>query len=138
MTMISAAEAAQLPLSTDDEIVERVGELVGAAIRRQVWLLLLDERDVQIPVLIPVGDLPPWPGDEGAVFARHLAEAVHNTAVAGVVVVWERPGGAALDDEDRAWAREISLGFAGADLAVRGQLLSHDQGVRWLPPDEYV
>jgi len=136
--MISAAEAAQRPLTTDDEIVERVGELVGAAIRRQVWLLLLDERDVQLPVLIPVDGLPPWPGDEGHVFARHVADAVYDTAVARVLVVWERPGRAALDDEDRAWAREIALGFARADLAVRGQLLSHDRGVRWLRPDEYV
>ncbi|HWD62293.1 MAG TPA: hypothetical protein VG369_07330 [Humibacter sp.] len=138
MTTISAADAALLPLDTDNDVVARVVELVGSALRRQVWLIFLDDSGVQLPLLIPIDGLPTWPDDGAAVFAEHVADSTRDTDVANVVIVWERPGKAAPRAEDRAWAAALAVAFARADLAVRGQLLAHDTGVRWLAPDDYL
>ena len=107
MTFLSAADAARLPLASDRDIVERVGDIVGPALRRQIWLIFLDDGDAQLPLLIPIEGFPAWPDDGATLFAESVVESTRRTDVASVVIVWERPGGATLGDADRAKANRV-------------------------------
>ena len=49
------------PIPTDEDIRQRVGDLLDRAVRRQWWTLYLDDQDVQRPVLIPMAGYPEDP-----------------------------------------------------------------------------
>ena len=137
--MPDALDLPDLPLTTDEEVTERVRDVVGCAARRQLWLFFLDSDDCQLPVLLPVPDFPPSPdGGSAEQLAASLAAVVEQLGAAQVVVVWERR----LDDRattlDRAWAARLAEACRVAGVRLRGQLLSHRRGVRWLAPDELV
>jgi hypothetical protein len=131
-------EKAPIPLSTDDEIEACVADLIGGAILPHMWLLFIGDDGELMPPVTQIDDMPAFPqeGDERCLTA--MADTLSTFAIAAVVVVRERPGGAPATDADRAWGRMIALAFARSDLTLRGQLLSHDHGVRWLRPDDYV
>ncbi|THG36134.1 hypothetical protein E6C70_00900 [Glaciibacter flavus] len=136
---IEAEEAATIPLHSDAEIEQRVLALIGSANRRQVWLMFLDEADVQLPVIIPMADYPSAPyGGAAELFAARIAEVVEATDAAGLIVVWERWGGAESTEADRVWARELASACAAVEVSVRAQLISHRSGVRWFSPDDYL
>jgi len=139
MTIPDALDLPDLPLTTDEDVTERVRDLVGRAARRQLWLFFLDADDRQLPVLLPVTDFPPSPdGGQADHLAASLAAVVAELDAAQVVVVWERR----LDDRatplDRAWAARLAEACRAARVRLRGQLLSHRTGVRWIAPDEFV
>ncbi|MFC8734072.1 hypothetical protein ACFT5B_16590 [Luteimicrobium sp. NPDC057192] len=139
MTIPDALDLPDLPLTTDEDVTERVRDIVGRAARRQLWLFFLDADDRQLPVLLPIPDFPPSPdGGHAEQLAGSLAALVQEVDAAQVVVVWERR----LDDRattlDRAWAARLAEACRAARVRLRGQLLSHRTGVRWLAPDELV
>ncbi|GAA4846532.1 hypothetical protein GCM10023221_26450 [Luteimicrobium xylanilyticum] len=139
MTIPDALDLPDLPLTTDEDVTERVRDVVGCAARRQLWLFFLDADDCQLPVLLPIPDFPPSPdGGNAEQLAASLAALVEELDAAQVVVVWERR----LDDRattlDRAWATRLAEACRVAGVRLRGQLLSHRRGVRWLVPDELV
>jgi hypothetical protein len=135
----SAAEAALLPLTSDDDIVERVTDLLERANQRQVWMLFLDEGDAQLPLLIPVSDYPIAPrDDEAPAFAATIAAAMHEVDAARVVLVWERYGGPDATPSDHAWCAAMAHACAEAGVSVRAQLLCHRNGVRRVPASEYA
>ena len=59
-------ETQLLPLTTDQDVERRVADLIGRANSRQLWLLFLDEFDIQLPLLIPIEGLPFEPTDDQA------------------------------------------------------------------------
>ncbi|UUT35523.1 hypothetical protein [Microbacterium elymi] len=61
MTKQTAADR-EAPLTDDSLLTERVSHLLGQAHRRQIWMMFLDEDDVQAPLIIPCADLPSDPG----------------------------------------------------------------------------
>ncbi|MFT4124227.1 MAG: hypothetical protein QM635_10380 [Microbacteriaceae bacterium] len=123
------------PLHTGEDILDRVRDLIGGACRAQTWLLFLDADDVQLPLLVPVDDLPgerePLEAARGLLSA--LAEA---TEAAAVVAVIESPFTTALSDADRGWARALRDAAAAESLDLRAVLLSQRHGVRALGPDD--
>lgn len=125
------------PLSTDALIEERVAALVGRACSRQLWFLYLDESQVQLPTIMPVGNPPFWPDPSVAVLARRIQDAMDAIDARSVVIVFERYADAAITDCDRAWARAITDEFTTVGVQVRGMLISHRRGVRWLAQDDF-
>ena len=118
------------PVTTIDEARERVGELVGQANRRQLWLMLLDANGIQLPILIPVDGIPlrPEPGDVGPI-AASINEILTEQAPGGsVILTLERPGTSALTAPDQAWARELNASF-GKVMRIAGMFVAHDEGV---------
>lgn len=117
------------PLTTESQLLERASDLVGPALRRQLWLMFLDRNDVQTPLLMPA-DVParPGPRDSGP-FSTFIAEVVKAVECSAIVVVFERPGGIELTDDDFAWFEllGVSTGLAGVEL--RATLLSHSSGI---------
>jgi hypothetical protein len=135
------AEARELPLTSDSLIERRVAALVGRAQRRQIWLMFLDARSVQLPLLLPVADIPVAPGGPDHDGAERWAAVISGTCQAAgaesVLVVLERYGSEKLTEADSGWAREISLGCDLAGVALRAVVLSHRRGVTLVAPEEY-
>jgi hypothetical protein len=102
------------PLRTDDDVLRRVDLLLDENARqlRSVVLFFLDADGVQMPVVVPVDDVPerPDPMLAGGM-CWVIAEALANHDGGSAVVVLTRPGAAAADDADRRWCRLL---FASA------------------------
>ena len=136
---LSADDATHQPISTDEQVLERVDDLIGKAVRRQVWLLFVDEHDRQVPLVIPMADYPAAPyGGRAELLAARIAEVVEKTGAAQIIVVWERRLRATSTEADRAWARELATACADIDVRIRAQLISHRDGTRWFAPDDYL
>jgi len=134
--MIPASEAALLPLTTDDDVLERVRALVGHAMRRQFWLMFLDDEQRQLPILMPT-DLPRRPrrGDAHR-FGEFLSDLVEVVGASSVIVTYERRAGDELSDSDLEWLRMARKGCRLAGVPLRGPLLAHRRGVRWVAADD--
>ncbi|MEO6201442.1 MAG: hypothetical protein ABIX44_09790 [Cryobacterium sp.] len=129
MTLSSALDDSA-PVNSVGEARERVRELVGTAIRRQLWLMLLDASGRQLSLLIPVGGIPlrPEPGSVAPIAAR-LNDILSAEAPGGsAILTLERPGTAALTAPDQAWARELETTF-GKVMRITGMFVAHDDGV---------
>ena len=122
------------PVTTTEQARDRVADLVGHAISRQLWFMLLDACGRQIPLLIPVDDIPlrPKPGG-AAVMAAAVGRLLSEHGPCGsVILTLERPGTAALTAPDQAWARELAESF-GKVVRITGMFVAHDEGVCELP-----
>ncbi|WP_166791807.1 hypothetical protein [Cryobacterium frigoriphilum] len=118
------------PVTTVAEAQDRVADLVGPAIVRKLWFMLLDRHGRQVPVLIPLEDIPlrPEPGDL-TLFAGTLAALLEDHAPGGsVILTLERPGPAALTPPDRDWGTELRASFAPV-ARIMGVFMAHDDGV---------
>lgn len=129
-------EAKLQPLTTDALIEERVGELLGRAIRRQLWLLFLDEDDVQLPLIVPLEGVPSLPPGDDALSSL-LARFTDLAGAHSFIFVLERYADAVLSPADIAWSRALHLACAAAQVPLRGILVSHRTGVRWVAQDDY-
>jgi hypothetical protein len=136
--MIRYDAAKYLPLATDEQVAARVVDLIGVASSRQLWLLFLDDENVQLPVLLPsdVDSRPHRRARES--FLSFVSEIVDATACAAVIPVFERPGTDVVSQDDREWIELVSAAVHNAGVVLRGPLLSHSEGVRWIGPDDYV
>lgn len=136
--MIRYDEAKYLPLVNDEQVQARVVDLIGIASRRQLWLMFLDEQNVQLPVVLP-SDVDSRP-DRRALepFSAFVSEVVGSTLCAAVIAVFERPGPDVVSPDDREWLTLVSLAVRNAGVSLRGPLLSSSAGVRWIGPDDYV
>ncbi|MFC5931471.1 hypothetical protein [Cryobacterium melibiosiphilum] len=118
------------PVTTVAEAQDRVADLVGPAIVRKIWFMMCDRHGLQMPILMPIEDIPlvPEPG-ELASFAAGLGTLLRDLAPGGsVILTLERPGAATLTAPDRAWGTELRASF-GAVTRVLGVFLAHDDGV---------
>ncbi len=125
------------PLTTDAAVQSRVHDLIGCALRHQLWLMFLDAGDRQLPLLMPA-DVPRAPeGSDLSRFAEFLRGLVETVEAASVVITLERAGDDELDDDDRAWFRLIHRAAELAEARLRGPLLAHSTGVRWIAAEDY-
>lgn len=125
------------PLTSPVLIEERVRALIGRACRRQLWFLFLDDNQVQLPLLIPFDDLPSAPGETVHDLARAMGRAMDAAGASSMIVVLERYASSALTASDLAWARALHDSFELDERELRGILLSHNRGVRWVAQDDY-
>lgn len=131
-------DVADISLTTDELLLDRIRELVGGAYRRQLWFMLLDDDDRQLPVLIPL-DVPERPEPEHRVgFLPLLTGLVEELAVGSVAVILERPGPDTLSAGDRAWFAVLADASRGAGLRMRGPVLAHDHGFRWIAAEDFL
>lgn len=135
---LTVDEAARLPIVTDVQIEKRVAALIGRACRRQLWLLFIDAHCLQLPVLMPCDDYPAGPdAHDTSRLAVAFSEAMLQADAAQIIFVWERRLGEEATLGDRLWAKALAASCRAHGVAVRGQLISHRNGVRWFPPEEY-
>jgi hypothetical protein len=130
-------ETQLLPLLTDPDIERRVADLIGRANSRQLWVLFLDEAQVQLPLLVPIEGLPTEPTTEQAIgVVYRVREVMGEIGATEVVLVLERYGPSALTAQDAAWVRTLRSACADAGVTLRAQLLSHRTGVRLIDAEE--
>ncbi|TBN56623.1 hypothetical protein EYE40_03985 [Glaciihabitans arcticus] len=119
-------------LTTDSDVLDRVTELLEHGIRRQLWLMFLDADGRQLPLLMP-SNVPPTPGAKDVQklggFIRELMDQVEAVTI---VVTLERSGSEEITNADRAWFRLVIDACAVAKAPLRGPLLCHRRGVRWV------
>jgi hypothetical protein len=126
------------PLTTDENVLERVKLLVHTAMRRQLWLMFADGDDRQLPLLMPT-DVPRNPEDaDPANLARFIREATDDLNADSIIVTLERRGSDEITEDDRAWFRLVHDACAMAELKLRGPLLCHTRGVRWVALEDYA
>jgi hypothetical protein len=118
------------PIITVDDARERVRDLIGHAIRRQLWVMLLDADGWQLPTLIPVDGLPLLPENETITRLVAAINGALSTEAPGgsVILTLERPGPAALTAPDQSWGTCLRSSF-GTVVPVTGIFLAHDEGV---------
>jgi hypothetical protein len=139
MTDTSAETAKNVPLVTDELIEQRVQAIVGRACTRQVWMLFLDGKDFQIPLILPMADYPESPaGGNAETFADRVRDILEVARAAQVIFVWERYASDRLTPTDSAWAEQLHRACAAKGVSVRAQLLSHKRGVRWIAAEDYL
>ncbi|WP_460788240.1 hypothetical protein [Microbacterium lacusdiani] len=158
MTYTKAAERRMNALRDsaldDARLRELLGLMLTGAIRRQMWLMFLDDDDRMSDLIMPMADYPE-DADEPAVLddlgpvtaaqaigARipMIAEVVGATQA---VLVWERLGDEEFQPGELAWAARIAGALSGDPaggprVRLRGQFLLHDDGIRELTPDDYA
>jgi hypothetical protein len=126
-----------LPLSTDQDIQNRVADLIGRANSRQLWLMFLDRADFQLPLLVPIEGLPAEPTDDQTVgVIDRVSEIMTDIGATSVVAVLERYAAPTLTPQDAAWVRSLRRTCAQKGVTLRAQLLSHRGGVRWISEEE--
>lgn len=121
-------------MTTDELLLDFLGELIGAAVLSRVWLLFFDEQHRPRPLIIPVDDIELDLIDESGLLsvATLAGELARMAAAVDVVVVWERPGANRLTIGERATVDALSRIFPPQPIRLRGQILSHDDGVSLL------
>ncbi len=118
------------PVTTVEQARQRVFDLVGHAIRRQLWLMLLDANGQQLSLLIPLEGIPlrPEPGSVQP-FAARINELLTQEAPGGsIILTLERPGLAARTAPDQAWCAELVQSF-GKLMRISGLFVAHDDGI---------
>jgi hypothetical protein len=128
MTTYSSSGVPELdltaPLRTDRDVILRVDALVDQSSRRRrsLWLFFLSGDHVQMPVVVPIDDVPERPD---AVVVRNLcdviARVIAEAAPTGsAVVTLTRPGDETIGENDRRWFRALH-GYArerGANIRL--------------------
>ena len=126
----------QAPLSTDAEVFDRVDQLVGEDARRDrsLWLLFLTADAVQLPVVVPIDDVPasPDPGTAETIcdMAGHV---LHDAAPGGsVVITLVRGNGLSATGPDHQWLMALKSAAARSNLHLRMLCLATRDGTRRL------
>jgi len=142
------AELREAPLD-DATLEELVGLLLTSAVRRQLWLMFLDDQDRLSEAIMPTEDFPGDPHEPVVVddlgpttaaclLADRLGRICGAIEVTQLVLVWEREGDAAFGAEELAWAAAMSEEMGKSDVRLRAQFLLHDDGLRALAPGDGV
>ncbi|MGV8896211.1 MAG: hypothetical protein ACOH10_09320 [Rhodoglobus sp.] len=138
MTRPHYDDISTIPLPTDRELIPHLQVMLEAALRRQVWIMLLDNQFCPLPVLVPIDlEAEPHP-DDAAAFAESLRCLSMDFETATLVLTLERPGPAELMDRDRRWLRTLREACVASDATFRGPYLLLGDIVRQVPPDDYV
>ncbi|MFT4234001.1 MAG: hypothetical protein QM607_03230 [Microbacterium sp.] len=138
MTNSSLNAASGLSFHDERTMVRVVHSLLRGAIRRQMWMLMLDDERTLLPPLMPCSDMPDVPsGDDADSCISVFDDMLNDVGAAALVVVWEREGGPAPRPWELAWASAFHEAAQQVDAPLHAQLLLHDTGVRLLTPADF-
>ncbi|QDZ13589.1 hypothetical protein [Humibacter ginsenosidimutans] len=149
MTSRKATDLRERTCERDDDLRDVLRFLLKRANMRQMWLIFLDDENRIGDPLMPMDGYPDDP--EELVTTDDLGELTHGrllmhragmlrelTGNAAIVLVWERTGRDAVDEETRHWAGAMAEAAHDLGVPLRAQFLLHDSGIRQLQVDDYV
>jgi hypothetical protein len=124
------------PISTDAEVLGRVDRLIDTYDRRDrsLWLFLLTADGVQLPVVVPVDDMPVSPDPETAEsICRIVAEVLRDGAPGGsAVVIFVRENGLSVTGPDQQWLMALRSAATKTGMPLRMVCLATKEGTRQL------
>jgi hypothetical protein len=123
-------------LTSDEHILTRVSALLDRAVRRQLWLMFLDDEGRQLPAIMPSYIARRPPVTDRDPFGSFLGVLAEDLEAAQVIVIYERRGSGELKPADVEWLRFIRRACDERGVNVRGPLLLSDEGVRWIARDD--
>jgi hypothetical protein len=132
-----AAERLAGPVISDDDVLGRVGAVIGPAARhrRMLWLFFLERDGTQADPVLPVDGLPGRPGAAAGHVCYLAAQSIaHAPGLASVVITFTRPGTLQRTDADRHLLRALQHGACRYATPVRMLCLATPDGVRELGP----
>jgi len=111
MTTPDLADLRHHPVTTLDDL----GLLWRAVLRgdggpagRRLWVVMFDTDGTPAPVVVPVDDLPAFPGVEEVEEVDALRRMLDDLPVASLALLLSRPGLPSEQDGDRAWADALA------------------------------
>lgn len=131
------------PVTTCAELSERWAFVLGGGgfAGRGVWLLWFDGDGRQLPLVVPVDDVPDEIDPRLATNTTWIAgQVAADTAGDGasVAIALSRPGPPVVNGADRAWANGLRGAADAQGLRMWDLHLATPGHVRPLPQDEYV
>jgi hypothetical protein len=124
------------PLDTDTDVLDRVGQVISHDARRDrsLWLMFLAADAVQLPVVVPIDDVPANPEPGAAESVCDVIARVLNDAVPGgsVVITLVRDSARGVTDSDHNWLMALQAAAARTDMRLRMVCLATTDGVRRL------
>lgn len=120
------------PLHTDADVLRRVDQLIepDARLRQTLWLFFLDRNQQQLPVVVPIDDVPDDPDPElvGSL-CFIIAEVLGDAEPEGsVVLVLTRPGAVTPGHADRTWRDRLKDAAAEHGARIRMICLATPDG----------
>jgi len=97
--------------------------------------MFLSEDGTQLPVLVPIDDVPERPEPEMVASVCHMVAHLTGDASEGrsVVATLSRPGGLAPTDSDRYWVKTLHRAAREKRVMLRMMCLAAEPGVCQLP-----
>jgi hypothetical protein len=124
------------PLDTDTDVLDRVDQLISGGARRDraLWLLFLATDKVQLPVVVPIDDVPANPPPGAAASICDMSARVLNDAAPGgsVVIALARDAGRGVTDSDMQWIMALRAAAASSGVHLRMICVATTDGVRRL------
>ena len=124
------------PISTDTEVIDRVDQLIDVEDRRDrsLWLIFLTADGIQLPVVVPVDDMPISPDPDTTGNICHMITHVLRDAAPGgsVVITLVRENGLSVTGPDQQWLMALKSAAATAGLHLRMLCLATRDGTRQL------
>jgi hypothetical protein len=126
------------PLDTDADVLDRVDQIIGEDARRDraLWLLFLDADAVQLPVVVPIDDIPANPDPDCARSICDMSAHVLNDAAPGgsAVITLVRDHRQGMPDSDQQWLMAFQAAAARTGVRLRMFCVATRDGVRRLEP----
>lgn len=117
---LTPAQAAEEPLLTEADMRRRIEQLIAPAIHNgQLWILFLDVRRRQLPLMVPIEDMPVLPSTpdvQSLITVLRELRAEYDS----VILVMERLGTDAVAAVDRRWAAALRAAAAEHDVTIAG------------------
>ncbi len=124
------------PISTDAEVLRRVDQLIDDADRRDrsLWMFFLTADAVQLPVVVPIDDLPISPDPETAEAICNLIAMLLDEAAPGgsAVITLVRENGLIVAGADEDWFLALKSAAATTGAHLRMLCLATKHGTRQL------
>lgn len=135
---VAAHEASRRPLTTDTAKADRIHDLLAPASNpAQLWVLTLDDEARQLPLLLPIEDLPsvPEPATMDTLIEA-VATLVHSDFCDEFQALFalERLGPYGVTDSDHRWAATLRGACERADVPYAGTFLLSPGGVSVVGP----
>lgn len=121
------------PVHTEDDVLRRVDQLIEPDMRRRqsLWLFFLDRNQQQLPVVVPIDDVPDDPDPElVGNLCFIVSEVLGDSEPQGsVVFVLTRPGPVMPEEPDRTWRDRLRDAAAEHGARIRMMCLATPEGV---------
>jgi hypothetical protein len=133
MTPPHMADTLTGPVRTDAEVLSRVELLIDPIdrVRQSLWLFFLDRDETQLPMVVPVEDVPGDPDpDLVGNLCWTIAEVLRGAEPEGsVIFALTRPGPAEACRTDRIWHERLRDGAILHGMRIRLICLATPDGV---------